>query len=93
MVSTEVNPFKVDIKVQPTDFKNEIDEINHEITEGINAENKGTKWGQTTTAITARRFNTHPCTATDMSQRRFILKKCRAEGFKWFNIKTKIYKI
>ena len=91
MVRTEINPFKVDIKVQPTDFKNEIDEINHEITEGINTENKGTKWGQTTTAITAKRFNRHPCTATDISQRRYILGLCRKDGFKMFNIKTKIY--
>ena len=96
MVSTTVNPFKVDIKVEPTDLLGEYDEINQEIMEGINAERRGTKYKPIGKGFVEIRFNAHPSTKghKDLSQRRYILAKCKEWGYgKAFYYLTKIEKV
>ena len=91
MVSTNVNPFKVDIKVEPTECKNELEEITKEIVDGINAERKGTKYNPITLKGVAMKFNMHPATRKDITQRRYILAKCKEWGYgKAFYYFTKI---
>jgi len=95
MVSTNVNPFKVDIKVEPTDRISPADEINHEIMEGIAADRLGTKWKPLSKGRIEIMFNQNPCTRghKDLSYRRYILADCRKKGFnKMFFYHTKITK-
>ena len=95
MVSTNVNPFKVDIKVEPTECRNELDSITKEIVDGINKEREGTKYHPVTLKGIAMKFAMHPATRKDITQRRYILAKCKEWGSygKAFYYFTKIEKI
>lgn len=94
MVKTEVKNFVPELKIEKSECRNEIEEITKEIVDGINAERKGTKYKPITAKGVAMKFNMHPATRKDITQRRYILSKCKDWGYgKAFFYLTKIEKV